>query len=308
LPEPGDAGVPRPPAVLPTAALPGLFQAADEASLSGQARYLRASRLRLALLVVAGTCGVLSLHVAPVSFDVAALAAAVALVGAALVEVWLLAEHPEQTWYDGRALAESAKTLAWRFAAAGAPFAKEGDEGGAERAFISQLRQLLDDAPKTSIEASAAPAVSEAMRLLRQSTFEIRKKTYLGERIAEQQEWYSRKADWNTSRAQRWTVGLVVTELLGVVAAIFRGLGTINVDLAGVAATMVGTGVAWLSIKQHYSLGRAYAFAANELSIVYSNLELVDDEKVWAAAVADAEEAISREHTMWRASRSALRP
>lgn len=305
---PGDTDVPRPPAGLPTAALPGLFQAADAASLGGQARYLRASRLRLALLVVAGACGVLSVHVAPVSFDVAALAAAVALVGTALVEVWLLAEHPEQTWYDGRALAESAKTLAWRFAVAAAPFAKEGDEGRVERAFIGQLRQLLDDAPRTSIGVSAAPAVSEAMRMLRQSGFETRKKTYLDERIAEQQDWYSRKADWNGSRARRWTIGLVVTELLGVVAAIFRGLGTINVDLAGVAATIVGTGVAWLSIKQHYALSRAYAFAANELGIVYSNLELVDDEKLWAAAVADAEEAISREHTMWRASRSALRP
>ena len=307
MPEPGDAGVRRPPS-LPTTALPGLFRAADEASLGGQARYLRASRLRLALLVVAGICGVFSVHVTPVSFDVAALAAAVALVGAALVEVWLLAEHPEQTWYDGRALAESAKTLAWRFAVAAAPFAKQGDEGGVERAFISQLRQLLDDAPKTTIGASAGPAVSEAMRVLRQSTFEIRKKTYLDERITDQQEWYSRKAGWNASRAQRWTIGLVMTELLGVVAAIFRGLGAINVDLAGVAATMVGTGVAWLSIKQHYSLSRAYAFAANELNIVCSDLRLVDDEKVWATAVADAEEAISREHTMWRASRSALRP
>src|SRR5262249_55792131 len=125
---------------------------------------------------------------------------------------------------------------------------------------------------------------------------------------ADQQEWYSRKAYWNSSRARLWAIGLVAAELAGVVAALLRGLGALNLDIAGVAAAVVGTGVAWLSLKQHDHLGRAYAFAANELGIVYSNLELVDDEKVWAADVADAEEAISREHTMWRASRSALRP
>src|SRR5262249_62404877 len=229
-------------------------------------------------------------------------------VGAGVVEVWLLAEHPEQRWYDGRALAESAKTLAWRFAVAAAPFAKDGNEGRVERAFIGQLRQLLDDAPTTSIVASAAPAVSEAMRTLRQSTFAVRKKTYLAERIADQQEWYSRKAYWNSSRARLWAIGLVAAELAGVVAALLRGLGALNLDIAGVAATVVGTGVAGLSIKQHYALRPAHALAANELGIVYSNLETADDEKVWAADVADAEEAISRKHTMWRASRSALRP
>ena len=238
MPEPGDAGSRPPRPVLPTAALPGLFQAAEEASLRGQALYLRASRLRLTLLIAAGTCGIFSLRVASATLDVAALAVAIALVGAALVEVWLLAEHLEQAWYDGRALAESAKTLAWRFAVAAAPFAKERDEN-VERAFIDQLRQLLNDAPRTSIEASSVPAVSEAMRVLRQSSFEVRKRTYLAERIAEQQEWYSRKADWNSSQARRWAVGLLVAELGGVMVAILRSVGTIEFDLAGAVATIV---------------------------------------------------------------------
>jgi len=51
-------------------------------------------------------------------------------------------------------------------------------------------------------------------------------------------------------------------------------------------------------------LGRAYAFAGNELSLARARLVGVTTQADWAREAADAEEAISREHTMWRASRS----
>ncbi|GGQ08215.1 hypothetical protein GCM10010279_14660 [Streptomyces mutabilis] len=54
-------------------------------------------------------------------------------------------------------------------------------------------------------------------------------------------------------------------------------------------------GSAWLAVRRHETLGRACTFAATELSVIHERL----------AKVPDAEEAISREHTMWRASRGA---
>jgi hypothetical protein len=71
--------------------------------------------------VGAAAAGVFSLST-PRRIDLAAVATVVALVGAVIVEIWLLTDRPEQAWYDGRALAESAKTLAWRFAVGSAPF------------------------------------------------------------------------------------------------------------------------------------------------------------------------------------------
>ena len=68
---------------------------------------------------------------------------------------------------------------------------------------------------------------------------------------------------------------------------------------------MAAVAVAWLSLKQHSSLSSAYAIAARELNLVHEQVRTAQTEAEWALRVNDAEEAISREHTMWRASRTA---
>jgi hypothetical protein len=304
-----DAGMNRWPTVeLNDDTLPGLFQGADQASLKGQRRYLAASRLRLGLVVLAAAVGAVSLRAGRSGIDVFAAVAGAALVTAAFAETWLLIDKPEQVWYDGRALAESAKTLAWRYSVGAAPFPKGGDESATARVLMDQLSMLLEDAPSTSVEPSMNPAISTAMRHLRAQDLGERRQAYITGRIEDQQRWYTYKSRWNDRRARLWRIGLIVVELAGVAAALLRAFNTISVDLAGIAAAMIAAGSAWLAIKDHDSLARAYAFAANELAIVHGRLESIDDEQAWAQEVADAEEAMSREHTMWRASRSSIRP
>ena len=213
---------------------------------------------------------------------------------------------PEQTWYDGRALAESARTLAWRYAVGAAPFARNVNLN-ADDNYLYQLGQLLRDAPNVTIEPSTRPAISTTMREIRGADLKERRDIYIERRIADQQQWYTRKAKWNSHRALYWKTALLTAEVVGVVTILLRAADIIAIDLVGVVATAVGTGAAWLAVKQHDSLSRAYAFAANELGIVRGRLELIDDEEPWAGEAADAEEAISREHTMWRASRSTIR-
>lgn len=57
-------------------------------------------------------------------------------------------------------------------------------------------------------------------------------------------------------------------------------------------------------MRQFSTLARAYTFAANDLAIVRDSLPSATTESSWAGETADAEEEVSREHTMWRASRS----
>ena len=290
---------------LPDSALPGLFLAADEASLTAQRRFLTASRLRLCLLIVAAVAGTVSVQVER-GIEVAAIGTAVALVGAVLVEVFLLTERPERTWYDGRALAESAKSLAWRFAVGGAPFSASVDPMTAEIQLVEQLAALLRDGPSSTIYPSSRPAVTAPMRALRAADFERRRQVYIRERIEGQSIWYEAKAQLNRSGARRWRVTLLVIESVGVLAALLRAVGLVMIDLAGIAAAIAAAGVAWLSLKQHESLARAYAYASNELAIASTRLRVVAEESEWTAEVDNAEGAISREHTMWRASRSTI--
>ncbi|MGM1061824.1 DUF4231 domain-containing protein [Saccharothrix sp. Mg75] len=284
--------------------LPGLFEAADTASVDGQRRYVRTVRLRLLLAVLAAATGAVPLLVGRV--DVAAIGTAVALAAVTVTELNLKAARPEDRWYDGRALAESAKSLAWKYSAGGRPFDRLGplDAQADERRFIRQVHQLLEDAPPTSIRPSRRPAVTPAMRALRAAPLAERKAAYLKARIVDQQDWYTAKAARNERLAGWWRAGLLGIEVFGICAALAKAVGAVTFDLAGVVAAVIAAGTAWISLRQLSTLARAYTFAANELAIVRGRLELVEDEASWAAEVADAEDAVSREHTMWRASRT----
>lgn len=289
----------------PDDAFPVLFKSADQTSLRGQERYLRATRIRLLLAVLAAAATAVSLHIGKI--DVMASIAAAAFTATVLVEIYLLSERPERAWYDGRALAESTKTLAWRYAVGATPFpiGRGNDEQQTAAYFQEQLAGLLRDAPESGIEDVATdPTAEKGIHELRKSPLKDRQQAYLSGRIIDQQRWYGEKAKFNRARAHWWRLTLIAVELLGLIAAIFRALGTVRVDLPGILAAIVASGAAWLAVRQHDSLARAYALAANELALARSRLEKVTDEAAWSIEVADAEEAISREHTMWRASRS----
>jgi hypothetical protein len=284
--------------------LPGLYEAADTASRSGQRQYVRTVRLRLLLTIAAAVTGVVTWRVGVADIDLAAVGTAIALAAITLTEVNLRTTRPEERWYDGRALAESAKSLAWRYSVGGVPYVKQGNDKLAELRLVEQMSRLLDEAPTTSITPSLRPTVTATMHDLRSRDLTDRKQAYLRFRIADQQAWYATKAAHNERRAAQWHTSLLVIEVLGVAAALAKAARFVDIDMAGVVAALIAAGTAWVNLRQHTTLARAYTFAANELAIARSRLELVDDETTWAAEVADSEEAVSREHTMWRASRS----
>ncbi len=100
--------------------LPALYAAADSAALVGQQRYLVALRLRLGGLFAAAVTGVASFERNNVEW--AGLAALIAFLVALGAESYTALLRPDRLWYEGRAAAESVKTIAWRYAVQGAPF------------------------------------------------------------------------------------------------------------------------------------------------------------------------------------------
>jgi hypothetical protein len=96
---------------------------------------------------------------------------------------------------------------------------------------------------------------------------------------------------------------MLAIEMLGVLAAVLKAVGTISGDLLAFAGAIVTAITAWLQTKQHRTLATAYAVAALELASVRSQISHQTTEADWARFVSDAEEAFSREHTLWKASR-----
>lgn len=295
--------------------MPVAFVDADKFSLRGQQQIIHGTSFRLLLTVVATVC----LAVAPLwptetgeghgdhhEIEVGALVAAGLFLIALLVELWLIYRRPEREWYDGRAVAESTKTLAWRYAVGGLPYAINRRE--ASRLFVEDIKTLGTDVASLRTALTTGGQPTAWMRSVRTLSLSERRDIYLRERIRNQEEWYARKASYNRRRATFWNVTLLIAEALAVVLALLKGVALVPIDLASVAAAVIASGVAWLAVKQHESIAAAYALASRELGSVHVRLLAVDDEETWADEVASAEEAVSREHTMWRASRSMPEP
>lgn len=280
--------------------MPAIHEAANNASGKGQKCYLRLNAVRLASLLVATLSGAAGLVIG--SFDFSGLVLLAAFLIAAVSEIALIRFQPERDWYAGRAVAESTKTLAWRFAVQGEPFGPSVADDDARALLHARIAEVLRRGRDRITVGLGDAVLTESMLKLRRSPFAVRKEAYLKCRTEDQRNWYSHNATLNEVRATRLRYALLVGELLAVVAASVAFGRDEPIDFAGVVAAFVAGGAAWLAIKQHSQLTSAYRVAAGELAVQADVLQRVGETE-WPQAVADAEEAISREHTMWLASR-----
>ncbi|MFI9341292.1 DUF4231 domain-containing protein [Streptomyces sp. NPDC052773] len=281
--------------------LPGLFAVADEFSIRGQRTTLLCSRIRLWGAVAAALGGVVNWS-RPGLNPWAALTV-VGFAAALTAEIVLLSRRPERAWYSGRAVAESVKTLAWRFSVGGDPFPVGLPPRHAQDLLRARLSGLVTGIRFPVVLPHDAMATSTAMGTARAASFEERKAAYLACRIQDQQDWYGKKARINDRSEARWRIALIVGEVTAVLLAVARMAGLWDVDLAGILAALVGSGAGWMALKQYANLAEAYSVASMELVLTHDRLTAANEGE-WSQAVADAEDAISREHTMWLASRS----
>jgi hypothetical protein len=283
--------------------LPALYRAADRNAQRGQRRCLTATGLRLGALLVAAFLGLFTWRTR--GADVAGMLGAIAFGGALTCELYLLSARPDRLWYDGRAAAESAKTLTWRYLVGGSPLGKdEGTDRDAEGLLLRRFSELARELRGVHLvpTAEGADQITHAMRSVRALPLPRRREHYLVNRVRDQQHWYARRARWNEGRALRWSIALTSLEALGLAGAVLKASGKVQVDLMGLAGALVAAGVAWTQTKQHQTLATAYALASQELSYIAARVEWPSTEQEWAHFVDESEEAISREHTLWRAS------
>ncbi|MCX4747286.1 DUF4231 domain-containing protein [Kitasatospora sp. NBC_01287] len=296
--------------------LPESFRHADAASLRSQRRATRLIRWQLLLLTAAAALG-------SARGPAFAWAAAAAFLGAALPALRVGRHNPQGRWYEGRAAAESVKTLAWKFAvradlagptpaAPSGPAAPDDPEGR----YALQLRGVLGLFGSGTVPpgGTGSPAgVTAAMRGLREQPLTVRREVYLRERVRAQHQWYREKAGY-CDRAGRLTELLgFVLPVLGLALAVARALGWCCYDALGTIAAVTASVTAWAQLRQYRPLAAAYRLAADELELVHEQLARLDpsaddSEGLWARLARDAEDAVSREHTTWQARREVRGP
>lgn len=286
---------------------PGLQRGADQASRSAQRTYLLLQRLYLGSLVLGSILGASTgLGLKDWNSVIYTTTACLFGVGALLLGV-IRSRQDDKAWFDGRAIAESVKTATWRFMTKAPPFQADVDEP--ERRFISELGEIRKARPQfgkrlAELLDGNATAITDAMRRIRAANLKDRKRTYLDSRLRDQKKWYASKGRDHALNGSRWFVATVVLQFAALVTAIIQAkLGGLPVNILAIITTSAAAVAAWSQMKRYDELAQAYALAAYELEEIESLATNVTTESQFAQLVEQAEEACSREHTMWAARR-----
>lgn len=283
--------------------LPGLYKASDKASLDAQFWYFVSLGGYLLFLILA----------AAIAFGFnqstgGAIASALLFIFTLTILIALRVMRPDDTWYNGRAVAESVKTRSWRWMMRAEPYDDCDSEVIATKQFIGELRAILDQNQKLAVKLPThvymtAP-ISDAMRRIRSLSLEKRLDAYKTERIHNQADWYSKKAIFNRKQSRKLFWISVSLHLIAIAMLLFR-IHSPNFPLPiGVVSAAASAVLTWLQARKHNELASSYSLTAHEIVLIKGEAESVVSEKEFADFVVNTENAFSREHTQWAARKN----
>ena len=285
---------------------PRTYQEADRVSAAKQKLYKRLTIVNLLSLAAAATLAILATVLPTISRGLVGLSAACVL---AAVVIWLVlgVGRPDNEWFDARSVAESVKTMTWRYLMKANPYGQLISDEEAERLFLAETKQVLQQKQKVAAQLECPTGQKEItsfMRKFRAATIENRLSLYLEGRVGDQKTWYSNKAKQNRSAARLWFWTAFGLQIAGLVAA------TVNIvvgmsDLPGLFVTLAALVMAWQQVQQFTYLAHSYGSTAQDFAIIESKANGIDTESHLSTYVEQAELAASREHTLW-VSRNAL--
>ena len=287
--------------------MPGLYQAADAASAKAQRYYVAVVATDLFFMLTGAVLGAIS-----VSGDeprkLMALASTIAIAIGFVLFMTLKVQKQSSTWYEGRAVAEAAKTSAWRFMMRAHPYGSDMPDAAAEKNFASSMDDLLKDHRHLAGALPAAlarePLISDRMRDVRLQPLNERKALYLDARVSDQQRWYTDKAEYNSSRARVMFALVILCHALALVGAITTlVLPDPRLNLTGVFAALASAFIAWTHLRKYEEMASVYGLTGQALRSAQDRAGHITAQADFSTFVDEAESAIARENAAWLATR-----
>ncbi len=97
---------------------------------------------------------------------------------------------------------------------------------------------------------------------------------------------------------------MLLFEAFGVLQALLKATGVVDVSILGFTATVIAGIAAWIQTKDYNALASSFAVASRELSNINTLLRHQNTEEDWSGFVQEAEASLGREQTQWLASRT----
>jgi hypothetical protein len=279
---------------------PSIYCSADELSLSSQKRFFLALKAHLVLLVFAAILSLIN-----VSGSLVATLQLVTLLSVLFCSIYLFCMRPDRIWYAGRAVAESIKTITWRYISRAEPF--QGDDANARTHFSKSLKAIIDQNAKIFSAVTTrldAPQITPVMEEMRNQPLKTRWNIYMQNRVGEQLAWYAKKALLNKKMSNHFFGILILVNAIAVCCAILRIIFAEQpfwpTDIfVATAASLLG----WMQAKRFSELSASYALTAHEINLIKEQSAPPNTEQDFSLFVGDTENAFSREHTQWAARR-----
>lgn len=286
---------------------PGIQQAADKASDKSQKYHINLVRANLIVGVTAALITIYNFEQIEPKLYVYIISLGLLVIGLSLTALIKYFKF-EDLWYQGRALAESVKTLTWRYVTCSENFESNLTLQEVESKFVNSLQVLQSKFPDliTFMDADLLQrnAITSKMNIIRNLPWQERLMQYVKCRIDDQVNWYSKKSKFNKNKKGTWLWLVLTSQALSILSCASLILWPTNSwNLVGLFTTIAASAIAWLELKQYQGLIQAYATACMELTIIKSLSNSIFVEEDFIKYVLDSENAISREHTMWLAQR-----
>lgn len=284
---------------------PHTFQSADSASLAGQAWYKSLVRFDLLISGFGAACGGISTFI-PEKFQTPVIGISIlCLVVGFISKLVAMAVQYDKGWFDGRAVAESAKSATWRYMMHIPPFnTVDSDSILIQR--LKAIRRVRPDVPiNTGLLLTDSTQITTTMSNVHNMPFLQRKEFYLANRLDDQRIWYAKKARYSEKMTQLLFWITILCQFAAIALSIARITGgKETLQFVTMAILFSASATAWFQVSRHDELRRSYALAAEELLEIRELMLNHKLESEFESDVESSEEAISREHTLWIAKRT----
>ncbi|MGE7386702.1 DUF4231 domain-containing protein [Streptomyces sp. NPDC004126] len=290
--------------------LPVLFHHTDQAAVSRQRESTRATRVQLLLLVAAAGAAALPAGPAAGGLHVFAAVSALAYAGVLAAGVRASSRRARPQWQLNRSAAEFIKSLAWRYAVHGAPFGSE--VAGPEGVYRERLEKGLDELRKMGWEDPRAAGlvpeggeITGAMQRLRGLDYQVRRETYVRDRLIEQRNWYRRRTEGSRRATAVWSWAIVLLTCLALLLAVLGAFGSgAGAGPAGLLSAAAAAGIAWNEVRRRHPLIEAHTLIEQDLAAMMVVMQTTITETQWPSAVYETERYVSPQHTDWLARHS----
>lgn len=285
---------------------PNLFKASDKASNNAQRNYLWIMRIDLISGILGA--GMAIYNISSIEKATIYIFSAIFLFISLAMTIVLVVAKFEDTWYKGRALAESCKTLTWRFITCSELFENDKDTLTVKATFLNRLEAIKNEygsfVEKLNCTLLSQKPITNRMLEIRGLSLNERLEIYRKERIEDQIDWYTNKANYNEQKYKRWFLIIIFAQIMALGWAVSLIVNPeCNWNMVGLFSTIAASAISWLQVKQHQELKQAYTITVFELNQILALSERIITENDLSKFVLDSENAISREHTLWVAQR-----